>query len=109
MAEQRPARSPADSIAPGQSKTFTFNITAPDRPPISPAPKHCDWQMVQAARTFGAICANLVDLYSFADVTPDLTYWKHVEAIYAAGLTAGCGTDSQGRNSTAPRPTPPAP
>ena len=97
--------SPSDSIAPGQSKTFAFNITVPNSATYLTGPLHCDWQMINGSTRFGAVSSNPVTVYTFYDVPPTETYWKYVEAIYTAGLTAGCGADSQGRALYCPNNT----
>ena len=97
--------SPSDSIAPGQSKTFAFNITVPNSATYLTGPLHCDWQMIKGSTRFGAVSSNPVTVYTFYDVPPTETYWRYVEAIYTAGLTAGCGADSQGRALYCPNNT----
>jgi hypothetical protein len=86
-----------DSIGPGQSKTFTFNITAPNVTTYITGTLPCSFRMDNTAVPFGATSTNNVDLYSFVDVPANLSYWKHVEAIFAAGITAGVGVDGLGR------------
>ena len=86
-----------DSIGPGQSKTFTFNITAPNVTTYLTGTLPCSFRMDNTAVPFGATSTNNVDLYSFVDVPANLSYWKHVEAIFAAGITAGVGVDGLGR------------
>jgi hypothetical protein len=59
-----PARqdlAPGDVIAPGQSKTFTFNMTAP----TTPGTYLTDWQMlVEGLAWFGDVCSRNVDVVS---------------------------------------------
>jgi hypothetical protein len=37
------------------------------------------------------------DNTTFEDVPRSAGYWRHVEALYRAGITSGCGVDGQGR------------
>jgi hypothetical protein len=47
---------PGDSIAPGQTKTFTFNVTAP----VTARTYNCQWRMVrEGVQWFGALSPNV--------------------------------------------------
>jgi hypothetical protein len=80
----------SDVIRPGGQKTFTFTITAPG----TIGNKQCDWQMLQegvgGTGFFGQVSANTVGVTSFTDTNVGQFAWNYIEAIYNAGVTAGC-------------------
>jgi len=60
FANTRHLLSPSDAIAPGQQKTFTFNITAPSTPNLYTT----DWQMTKdGSGWFGQIYTKQVEVF----------------------------------------------
>jgi hypothetical protein len=78
-----------DVIHLGETKTFSFIITAPH----STAVGSCDWRMMQdGVGQFGQPAQQTVEVTRFLDVP--YSYWSrtHVEALAKAGVTAGCSS-----------------
>jgi hypothetical protein len=51
-----------------------------------------DSHALNMSKSFTISINNLTDTATFEDVPPNHWAWAHVEAIYAAGITSGCGT-----------------
>lgn len=73
-----------DSIAPGQQKTFTFNITAP----ATPGTYNFQWQMVQeGVAWFGAFSTNVAIQVTASPVDDSQFVSQSVPATLNAGET----------------------
>lgn len=82
----------SDNIAPGQSKTFTFDITAP----TTPGTYNFQWKMVQdLVEWFGSLTNNVVitveDTVNYLDDCDALTDWNS-----SAGLSLNTTDKQQG-------------
>jgi parallel beta-helix repeat protein len=88
---------PGESIAPGQQKTFTFNITAPG----TPGTYNFQWRMVhEGVEWFGAFSTNLAIQVTAAPVDDAQFVTQSVPGTVNAGATAAVSVTMKNSGSS---------
>jgi len=78
---------PEEAVAPGQSKAFGFEVTAP-----GPGEKPLSWRMFKEdSGWFGEAATAEVGVHSFQDADCDFWAWADLEAITRVQIATGYG------------------